>query len=114
MSLFSSAALFIAASFSSLSPAQQTEIDCLAVLTVASTESNSQAKFGISNMSERVGRLSQAVGARYVSEYGISVDDFTAIFTDRLAGVMMRNSGGSARVANIRPQVEACKTMLPE
>jgi len=113
MSLFSSAALFLAASFSSLSPAQQREINCLAVLTVASTESNSESKFHVPNLSERVGRLSQAVGARYTTEYGLTVDDFTNIFTERLIDAMMRNAGGAARIENIRPEVMACAEMLP-
>lgn len=114
MPLFSSAAIFLAASFSSLTPAQQTEIDCLAVLTVASTETNSQSKFGVANMSERVGRLSGAVGERYARDYGMNADDFTGVFTERLIDVMMRNTGGAARIAKIKPQVMECAGMLPE
>lgn len=114
MSLFSSAALFFAASFSSLSPAQQNEIDCLAVLTVASTEANSGEKFGVANLSERVGRLSASVGERYARDYGMTADDFTNIFTDRLIDVMLRNTGGAQRIAKIKPQVASCSAMLPQ
>ena len=109
----SSFALFLAASFSSLNPEQQREIDCLAVLTVAATEKDSEAKFGIPALSERTDRLSRAVGARYTTEYGLTVDDFTSIFTERLIDAMMRNTGGANRVELIRPEAMACAERLP-